>query len=94
MILLFILGAFVAIGVVVALVCIVQGFDLLEMLPVYCPDEKKNVRSSYWGCYQGAEREKGKDEAAIKLPKITFEEIVIAGSSVYAKGKAVKSLRK
>lgn len=44
MILLFILGAFVVVGAVIVLVCIVQDTDLREILPVYCPGHHSRLK--------------------------------------------------
>lgn len=94
MVMLIVLAGFVLVAVGAMVVWLFKDANLADILPIYSPDEKKKVKSSYWGCYNGADTGKGIDQAAIQLPKITFEEVVIVGSSVYAKGKAVKSLRK
>jgi hypothetical protein len=52
----------------------------------------KIVGPSYWGSYVAHKEEPWM--RTIKLRKISFAEIITAGSSVYSKGKPVKSLRR
>jgi hypothetical protein len=53
----------------------------------------KTVGPSYWGVYAGASLQEPKAMKTVRLPKEEEEYGVLAGSTKYSKGKAVKTLR-
>lgn len=80
---------FGTIGGIITLIAILHNLDVREILPVY-RTRKKAVGAAFWGNYD----ETGPADSplqTIKLPKITFEQQVLAGSEMYSKGYAVKS---
>ncbi len=54
----------------------------------------KKVGASYWGVYSGAPTSEPEALKTIAVRQPSFSELVVAGSGVYASGKAVKSLRR
>jgi hypothetical protein len=54
----------------------------------------KKVGPAYWGVYLGQTVKEATYLKQIQLRKASLDEFVTAGSSVYSKGKAVKSLRR
>jgi hypothetical protein len=90
-IIMYTLISFALIGGIAALLCVILGTDLSELLPVYNV-RKKKVGATFWGAYNGVI---GETDESFKLPKLPEEEATyIVGSTKYATGKAVKSLRK
>lgn len=55
---------------------------------------KKFVGPAYWGVYQDNPTKNTKDLDTIKLHQPSLQELIVAGSAVYSKGKPVKSLRR
>jgi hypothetical protein len=55
---------------------------------------KKFVGPSYWGVYQDNATKDAKEMETIKLHRPSLQQLIVAGSSVYSKGQAVKSLRR
>jgi hypothetical protein len=90
-IIMYTLITFALIGFVCTVLCVVCGTDLSELMPVYKPHKKK-VGATFWGHYDDTT---DKDEESFKLPKLPDEEMTyLVGSSKYAQGKVVRSLRK
>lgn len=52
----------------------------------------KEADETYWGHYEGASAEPISAQR-VKLPKISFKQVITVGGSGYAKGKAVKSAK-
>jgi hypothetical protein len=91
-ILIYTLIAFALIAITSTIICVTGGVDLSDLLPVYKP-RKKIVRAAFWGDYTDAHG--GTDDETFALPTISDDEgNPVAGSEVYSKGKAVKSLRR
>jgi len=91
-ILLYTLIGFGLVGFCCTILCVACGTDLSELLPVYNP-RKKKVAATFWGHYEDAPETEAPE--TFQVPKISQnEEDYVIGSSVYASGKAVRSLRK
>lgn len=89
---LYIIGAFAVIGAVIAFICVMQGTDFSEFLPVYSPTKKK-VGATFWGHYADESAIDAPETEIIALPKITYEYEGLAGGTTYAKGRPIKSAR-
>lgn len=72
---------------------IVPGVRYFAQMKVLLPPGKK-VGPSYWGVYDGSPAKEDTSLCTIAVRQPTFTEIITAGSSVYSKGKPVKSLRR
>jgi len=55
---------------------------------------KKFVGPAYWGDYQDNPNANKKELETIKLQQPSLQQLIVAGSAVYSKGQAVKSLRR
>lgn len=72
---------------------IVPAVRYFAQMKLLLPPGKK-VGPSYWGVYDGSPLKEGEELRIIAVRQPTFTEIVTAGSTVYSKGKPVKSLRR
>jgi hypothetical protein len=77
-----------------AIVAVISGLYVLrDRLGIFPSDDNsKPVGPSYWGVYRGAPPQDKESEKVIKLNEIkSADDDQVAGSGVYAKGRAVKS---
>ena len=80
---------FFFLGVVIIVLGMVAGI-IKKRLRYY--RFEKEVDSTYWGHYDGTPTEPI-SQAKLKLPKISFKQVITVGGQAYAKGMAIKSAR-